>query len=316
MTNASQIFEQYNGSVVRIGTQPHPSTLDEPLLFPFIPAPVTLTPGGTRYLKGSGVALIGRTLSNLDTVKDFIEGFDVEEGFDDYLNDPVTIGSGERLAKFAGQLCYMSMGENRTKNEQADKYFRNIKVQRHGSVFEHVNYTFLFYGLSRSMTHELVRHRLASYSQVSQRYVGGNVLRFVERPEYQKHPAMHARFEAKIDADAEYYEETCDRLMVLAGEDPALSSDKKTEARKRVRQCARESLPNATEAPIVVTANWRTWRHILDMRGSSAAEPEIRGLAVKTFACLAQIDSLFWDDIATAKHDDGTYVLEAEFKKI
>lgn len=311
MTNADQIFEQYKGDVVSVDTG------ESKLLFPFVPAPVTLTPGGTRYLKGSGVALIGRTLSNLDTVKDFIEGFDDQEGFDDYLNDPVILDSGERLAKFAGQLCYMSMGENRTKNAEGGKYFRNIKVQRHGSVFEHVNYTFLFYGLSRSMTHELVRHRLASYSQVSQRYVGGNVLRFVERPEYQKHPRLHARFESKIDADAKYYEDTCDALIALAGEgDAALSSDKKTEARKRVRQCARESLPNATEAPIVVTANWRTWRHILDMRGSSAAEPEIRGLAVKTFACLAQIDTMFWDDIATAKHDDGTYVIDAEFKKI
>jgi thymidylate synthase (FAD) len=291
--------------------------LSAELELPYCPTKVSLTSAGTRYLTDCGVAMIGRTYSDLSGVENFIEGFDEAEGFDDYLIDPVSIGVGERLSKFAGQLCYMSLGEKRTKNDGAEGYFDNIKKSRHGSVLEHANYTFLFYGLSRSMTHELVRHRLASYSQVSQRYVGGNVLRFVRRPEFGADRHLAARFTVKIDADKAYYEHTCDILLGLQEQGyDLLDAEKKTEARKKVRQCARESLPNCTEAPIVVTANVRTWRHILDMRASAAAEIEIRRLALKTYLCLAMVDSLFWNDLTLQVMGDGTHLVDALYKKV
>ena len=71
-------------------------------------------------------------------------------------------------------------------------------------MLEHATFSFLCYGISRSNTHEIVRHRAGTaYSQLSQRFVSGKVLRFVERPEYRNHPSLHKRFEERINAFVE-----------------------------------------------------------------------------------------------------------------
>jgi thymidylate synthase (FAD) len=89
-----------------------------------------------------------------------------------------------------------SFGPKRTTNDRAERYFANLSSSGHGSVYEHASFSFLCYGISRSTTHEVVRHRAGTaYSQLSQRYVSGKVLRFVERPEYQEVPALNARFQ-------------------------------------------------------------------------------------------------------------------------
>jgi len=88
---------------------------------------------------------------------------------------------GEQLAEFAGRLCYMSQ-HNPAKRETRE-YLENIKKQGHGSVLEHANYSLLFEGVSRSLTHELVRHRAGfAYSQLSQRYVDESEASFVVPP--------------------------------------------------------------------------------------------------------------------------------------
>ena len=161
---------------------------------PVIDALSYKTDAGTMYLKDPGVALFVRPMVNLEALRGFLNGFDRDLEFDDYLDD-APIGAGEdgeldlldeqagaEVTKVAGQLCYMSFGPERTLNRDAGKYLENIRTQRHGSVLEHPNYTFLLYGAGRAFTHELVRHRVGvAYSQVSQRFVDGKVLRFVER---------------------------------------------------------------------------------------------------------------------------------------
>src|SRR6478672_10606579 len=88
---------------------------------------------------------------------------------------------GERLAEFAGRLCYMSQAN--PANRQTREYLGNIKKQGHGSVLEHANYSLLLEGVSRSLTHELVRHRAGfAYSQLSQRYVDESEASFVVPP--------------------------------------------------------------------------------------------------------------------------------------
>lgn len=136
--------------------------------FPSMPSEVFYTEQGVPYLKKSGVACIGRTMSALDTIQDFLHGFDDSLRFPEYLHDTGIPGGrefldGAELCKVAGQLCYMSFGPGRTKNDQAGKYFNNVKQQKHGSILEHANFTFLLYGVSRSLTHELVRHRHLSF---------------------------------------------------------------------------------------------------------------------------------------------------------
>ncbi len=88
---------------------------------------------------------------------------------------------GERLAEFAGRLCYMS--QKNPANRTTRDYLENIKKQGHGSVLEHANYSLLLEGISRSLTHELVRHRAGfAYSQLSQRYVDESDAAFVVPP--------------------------------------------------------------------------------------------------------------------------------------
>src|SRR6476469_3270013 len=88
---------------------------------------------------------------------------------------------GERLAEFAGRLCYMSQGNPASRTTR--EYLENIKRQGHGSVLEHANYSVLIEGVSRSLTHELVRHRAGwAYRQLSQRYVDESQANFVMPP--------------------------------------------------------------------------------------------------------------------------------------
>ena len=280
-------------------------------------SPVTHTPAGTPYLTQPGVVTLARPQVNLAGLGGFLTGYDEESHFTEYLDDPTLLADGSQLCKVAGQLCYMSFGRKRTANEQAERYFTNLKASGHGSVFEHANYSLLLYGISRSVTHELVRHRHLSFSQQSQRYVSGRMLRFVERPEYSGDAQLHEQFIRRIDRAAQEYQETTERILGLqqAGTQ-LLSAEARTDLRKKVQQTARSVLPNETEAPIVVTGNVRAWRHVISMRASAHAETEIRELAVRIFLCLYQSDPLLFSDYALEQLVDGTYAVKTEFEKI
>jgi thymidylate synthase (FAD) len=222
----------------------------------------------------------------------------------------------DRLSKLAGQLCYFALGPKRTKNTEAGKYFSNIRESRHGSVLEHGSFSFLLYGEDRTVTHEAVRHRTNSFSQLSQRYVDASVLRFVERPEYQNDPELHALFEQRIDRAAKEYTELADKLLAkqMAG-DPLLVGERKTEARKNVQQAARSCLPGETEAPLVMTGNVRAWRHFLEMRASPHADKPIRDVAMKIYWCLIQCTDLL-ADYEVIKLPDGTTALKTPTEKV
>src|ERR1700741_1525296 len=104
---------------------------------------------------------------------------------------------GERLAEFAGRLCYMS--QKNPANRTTSEYLENIKKQAHGSVLEHANYSLLLEGVSRSLTHELVRHRAGfAYSQLSQRYVDESVADFVVPPAIIGDEALESRWQAQM----------------------------------------------------------------------------------------------------------------------
>lgn len=277
--------------------------------YPFIASPICHTTQGTPYLKVPGVTLLARPQVSLEGMSDFLEGFGDELNFSQYLQDPTPLAHGAQLCKTAGQLCYASFSPKRTYNANAERYFQNIIESGHGSVLEHANFTLLFYGISRSVTHELVRHRAGvGFSQLSQRYVSGRVLRFVERPEYQNNSQLHARFERRIDFLAEEYEALAEALLVeqKAGSE-ILSADERTDLRKKVQQAARSALPNETEAPIVVTANVRAWRHIIEMRANPHAETEIREMAFRAYLCLAHTEPLLFGDYNIERLPDGTY---------
>lgn len=305
-------------SVIDFETLFHQLNGSEDLGFSAIHSLVHHSPGGVLYLLKPGVALLARPNVHLRALTDFLSGFDPSLHFGEYLDDPTKLPDGAQLCKVAGQVCYMSFGPKRTFNEHAERYFNNLKSSGHGSVFEHATFSLLLYGVSRSVTHELVRHRAGfGYSQVSQRYVSGRVLRFVERPEYAQDTVLHDQFMQRIERAASEYATLTNRLMEMqqAGVD-ILSAEVRTDLRKKVQQCARSVLPNETEAPIVATGNARAWRHFIEMRASAHAEIEIRELAVRIFLCLRLVDPVLFGDYRIEQLPDGTYTVKTEFEKV
>jgi thymidylate synthase (FAD) len=285
--------------------------------FPAVPSPVYRTRAGTTYLRVPGVVMLARPRTNVAGLGGFLEGFDPDLGFPAYVEDPTWLPDSSQLCKTAGQLCYASFGPRRTTNENAAAYFERLTSAGHGSVLEHANFSFLLYGISRSVTHELVRHRAGvGISQISQRYVSGRVLRFVERPEYQDDPELHVLFEERADRAAAEYEAMADRLLERQKSGAALlDAEHKTDARKKVQQTARSVLPNETEAPMVFTGNVRALRHIIEMRADGHAESEIRNLAARLFLCLATADPILFGDYELQSLPDGTFEVKTEYRK-
>jgi thymidylate synthase ThyX len=482
--------------------------------FPTIHSPVHHSPGGVPYLTKPGAVLLARPNFNMGGMVGFLNGFDPSLHFAEYVNDPTNLPDGAQLCKVAGQICYMSLGQKRTLNAQAERYFNNLKSSGHGSVFEHATFSFLLYGISRSVTHEMVRHRagfgfcltgdtliysihqihgkpdgvrkrrlddlyamtqtshgrsrikllrlrcldettgtfvaskvkqiicsgvkpvfavtladgktitatkehrfltkdgwlplekivgglsvsksgfaiyekldaeimvngqpmykeadwlhehyvikklsqrprkprlipkpvrivaityageqmtydiemegphhnfiangiITHNSQLSQRYVSGRMLRFVERPEYQDDEDLHSQFLQRIERAASEYATLTNRLLEMqqAGV-TILSAEAKTDLRKKVQQTARSVLPNETETVIVTTGNARAWRHFMEMRASAHAETEIRELAVRIFLCLRLTDPVLFSDYTLEQISDGTYIVKTEFEKV
>lgn len=277
--------------------------------FPAIHSQVFHTPGRlTPYLKTPGVVMLSKPQVDVSALRGFLEGFGPSLNFPAYLDDPTALPDSSQLCKTSGQTCYMSFGERRTKNENAGRYFENLLSAGHGSVLEHANFSFLLYGISRSVTHELVRHRHLNFSQVSQRYVSGSVLRFVERPEYQDEEALHEIFFRRIERVALEHEEL---LSALSGGPLSPTSE-----RKKVNQTARSLLPNETEAPMVLTGNVRALRHVIEMRASEHAESEIRNLALRMFLCLLQVEPILFGDYELMELSDGSYEVSTKYRKV
>ena len=148
-------------------------------------------------------------------------------------------------------------------------------------MLEHGSVTFYITGISRSLTHELIRHRHFSYSQLSQRYVPERDAAMVEPEVIAADPELHKKFVEATEASVRAYTELLEGL-----EQRFADVQNATLRRKQARQAARSVLPNATETRIVVTGNYRAWRHFIAMRATEHADVEIRELAVE---CLRQL---------------------------
>ena len=187
---------------------------------------------------------------------------------------------GPALLEFAGRACYQSWDKPNPRTATNATYLKHIIDVGHFSVLEHASVTFYITGISRSCTHELIRHRHFSYSQLSQRYVPENDSQVVLPPGIDGDPELERLFLAATDASRAAYTELLTKL------DEKLAGAAGTVRRKQARQAARAVLPNATETRIVVTGNYRAWRHFIAMRASEQADVEIRRLAIE---CLRQL---------------------------
>src|SRR3989440_12677748 len=290
----------------------------ESSVFAAIQSPIHHSPSGVPYLVNPGVVVLARPEVRIAGLAGFLEGFDASLRFPEYLDDPIKLPDGAQLCKVAWQVCYMSFGQSRTFNEHAERYFNNLKSSGHGSVFEHATFSLLLYGISRSVTHEMVRHRAGfGFSQLSQRYVSGRMLRFVERPEYQDDEDLHSQFLQRIERAASEYASLTNRLLEMQQAGVSiLSAEARTDLRKKVQQTAHSVLPHEMEGAIVITGKARAWGHVIEMRASAHAETEIRELAVRIFLCLRLVDPVLFGDYRIEQLIDGTYTVKTEFEKV
>ena len=174
----------------------------------------------------------------------------------------------ERVVAMAARLCYSAAGAEelaeKMTDEQVEKLVDKIIQMGHASTMEHVSFTFGIEGVSRVLTHQLVRHRLASYSQQSQRHVAEHDFEYILPPSIAERPEASERFKALMENIQQAYND-----LVEAGVPKA---------------DARYVLANATETKIVVTMNARSLMHFFNLRCCNRAQWEIRELAYKMLA--------------------------------
>ncbi|MBN1173786.1 MAG: FAD-dependent thymidylate synthase [Micromonosporaceae bacterium] len=219
---------------------------------------------------------------------------------------------GQALAEFAGRACYQSWNKPNPATATNAGYLRHILEVGHLSVLEHGTITIYLTGVSRSFTHELVRHRHFSYSQLSQRYVPESEAAMVEPDVIAADPKLHDLFVEATDAAVAAYTDLLDGLQqhFAAADDLATS---KTLLRKQARQAARAVLPNATETRIVVTGNYRAWRHFIAMRATEHADVEIRRIAIACLRAFQKVAPNVFADFAITGLPDGTEIAASQF---
>lgn len=180
--------------------------------------------------------------------------------------------SSEELIEYAGRLCWDTVGRLGKDPSRIQKW---IKAGDE-SVIEHSSATF-YIKASRVLTHELVRHRLASYSQRSQRYVKENEPRYITPPELAARPNGFEIFEKAMLKAWEAY-----RQLLGLGMAPEI---------------ARYVLPNACETQIVMTMNFRELRHFIKLRTSSRALPEMRAVADEIRRIMKEVAPRVFEDL-------------------
>lgn len=227
----------------------------------------------------------------------------------DWWSDHDLGSAAEQLTEFAGRLCYRSwkpgLNPNVTKVRSASgEYLRNILAQKHGSVLEHVSYSFVFHNVSRILTHELARHRAGTaISQESMRYVRLTDIP-IWLPDWVRDEGAH---------DAEMLEnlrhllarmEWMQRWMAgrFGLDDPGVPFSRK----KALTSFMRRFAPDGVATSVLWTANVRTLRHVIEVRTAEGAEEEIRLVFGKVAEILREEAPVLFGDFT--RHDDGSWV--------
>jgi thymidylate synthase (FAD) len=212
------------------------------------------------------------------------------------------------LVEFAGRICYLSLGDKQSEKTNKE-YIANLIAQGHESVLEHASFTVLADGISRALSHQLVRHRVGfSYSQLSQQY----------------HDELNANFvlPAEIDINSAAAK-TISRAVEMARSAYATITQEMAESEfgrflpqkernRAIRSIARSVLPNATVTTLVVTGNARAWRHMLALRGAIAGDLEMRAYCVECLRLFESEAPALFADFELAEDEMGRFVRRVE----
>jgi len=226
------------------------------------------------------------------------------------------------IPEFAGRVCYQSFDNPRPGGNQ--KYIGHILEAGHGSVLEHSHVGFVIKGVSRSLTHELIRHKAGTaFSQLSQRYVEPDTLGFVVPPlligndeAVQEFSVECNKVKASYDRMLKISTTAISREWQRENPDKTATRDDLTFIRKKAREAARAVLPNCTETHIVATANLRAWRNILEQRGSIHADLEIRRLSVALYWKLRDLSPSSFQDVRAVVDTDGRVSVVSDNRKV
>jgi len=266
------------------------------------------------------VELVGKPVIEIDGVTRFLEehGYEWPE-FASNLDNMSALGDfdSEWLVEMAGRNCYQSWPQKggKPKGRSHEDHVKHLIEVGHGACIEHANFNFIIWNVSRSLTHELVRHRLASYSQLSQRYVDSSDVNFVVPPAIReladKDPEAFQKWLAHCEKSKDVYEMLTAKLSEMYAD-----NESSLERRKKARQAARSVLPNATETKIFVTMNARAIRHFVELRANPFADVEIRALAVKICKILQDKAPLLAHGLGIVSLPDGTLGVESEYRRV
>ena len=254
------------------------------------------------------VELIARPSIDLEALERYLKTVGGESWLQMRKEQEDGLNPGQLLIEAGGRACYRSwepgLNPNVTRIRTDQKeYFLNLMRSGHGSVLEHANYTFILYNVSRTMTHELVRHRAGSaFSQESLRFVRLDDIPF-------RIPEVLEPLRPQIVSILE----TLDEFQISAAEHFELDKEgvpfhKKKEITSALRRLAPEGLTTV----IFWTANVRTLRHTIQMRTDPGAEEEIRYVFDKIGKIMLQETPLLFGDFQVT--DDGTWT--TDYRKV
>ena len=220
----------------------------------------------------------------------------------------------EQVVAMAAKLCYSAAEIENIREgldeESTTRFIKMLADLGHGSPVEHATFTFGIEGISRACSHQLVRHRIASYSQQSQRYVDGTKFEFVTPPEIEKNEKAYSAYKKVIDMQSEAYKEIRDALVAgyvrelkprLEGTDEEVCEIFKAKDKvkynslvKKANEDARFVLPNACTTKIICTFNVRSLENFFAHRCCNRAQWEIREVAEQMLLeCLKVAPNLF-----------------------
>lgn len=192
----------------------------------------------------------------------------IPEAIEQHLEIQEESTDAETLTVYAGRSCYESWTRPNKKTRKDKDYLRRTLFdQGHWSIAEHSSATFYITGVSRALTHELIRHRHLSYSQLSQRFVDESEANIVIPPAIECSTEI-ASLESVAETALQEYEVIVNNLI-----------DDHNLPRKQAREAARATLPNMVETRIVVTGNLRAWHEVIARRTAPDADAEFQKVA-------------------------------------